>query len=113
MMFYFYIPEGICFAAFLALSLHMVILCKFSSVGWVKYDVLLFIILMLLFYSVIVHMFLLTCVFLLCFFVSFLFLVCVYSITTCKERQQKQRSRFLQEYKRSYTPEDGHVGRNM
>jgi hypothetical protein len=36
-------------------------------------------------------------------------------ITTCKRRQQKQRSRFLQEYKSktSYTPEDGHVGRNM
>jgi hypothetical protein len=39
----------------------------------------------------------------------------VHSITTCKKRQQKQRSRFLQEYKSetSYTPEDGHVGRNM
>jgi hypothetical protein len=31
-----------------------------------------------LFYSVIVYMFLLTCVFLLCFFVSFLILVCVF-----------------------------------
>jgi hypothetical protein len=39
----------------------------------------------------------------------------VHSITTCKERQQKQRSRFLQEYKSeiSYTLEDGHVGRNI
>jgi hypothetical protein len=39
----------------------------------------------------------------------------VHSITTSKKRQQKQRSRFLQEYKSetSYTPEDGHVGRNM
>jgi hypothetical protein len=39
----------------------------------------------------------------------------VESITTCKKRHQKQRSRFLQEYKSktSYTPEDGHVGRNM
>jgi hypothetical protein len=28
--------------------------------------------------------------------------------------QQKQRSSFLQEYKsKTYTPEDGHVGRNM
>jgi hypothetical protein len=37
------------------------------------------------------------------------------SITTCRKIQQKQRSRFLQEYKSktSYTPEDGHVGRNM
>jgi hypothetical protein len=33
----------------------------------------------------------------------------VRSITTCKKRQQKQRSRFVQEYKSetSYTPEDG------
>jgi hypothetical protein len=32
-----------------------------------------------------------------------------------QQRQQKQRSRFPQEYKSetSYTPEDGHVGRNM
>jgi hypothetical protein len=39
----------------------------------------------------------------------------VHNITTCKKRQQKQRSRFFQEYKSrtSYTPEDGHVGRNM
>jgi hypothetical protein len=39
----------------------------------------------------------------------------VHSVTTCKKRQQEQRSRFLQEYKSktSYTPEDGHVGRNM
>jgi hypothetical protein len=39
----------------------------------------------------------------------------VQSITTCKKIQQKQRSRFLQEYKSktSYTPEDGHVGQNM
>jgi hypothetical protein len=39
----------------------------------------------------------------------------VHSITTCKKRQQKQRSRFLQEYKSetSYTPENGHVGRNI
>jgi hypothetical protein len=39
----------------------------------------------------------------------------VHSITTCKKGQQKQRSRFLQEYKSetSYTPEDGHVGRNI
>jgi hypothetical protein len=45
---------------FRCLFLHVVILCTFSSVGWVKYDVLLFIIFMLLFYSVIVYMFLLT-----------------------------------------------------
>jgi hypothetical protein len=35
---------------------------------------------------------------------------------TCKKRQQKQQqSRFLQEYtsKTPYTPEDGHVDRNM
>jgi hypothetical protein len=34
---------------------------------------------------------------------------------TCKKIEQKQRSRFLQEYKRkaSYTTEDGHVGQNM
>jgi hypothetical protein len=33
---------------------------------------------------------------------------------TCKKGQQKQRSRFLQEYKSktSYTLEDGHVGQN-
>jgi hypothetical protein len=39
----------------------------------------------------------------------------VHSVTTCKKGQQKQRGRFLQEYKieTSYTPEDGHVGRNM
>jgi hypothetical protein len=39
----------------------------------------------------------------------------VQSIITCKKRQQKQRSRFLQEYKSktSYTLEDGHVFRNM
>jgi hypothetical protein len=39
----------------------------------------------------------------------------VHSVTTCKKGQQKQRSRFLQEYKSetSYTLEDGHVGRNM
>jgi ABC-type multidrug transport system fused ATPase/permease subunit len=39
----------------------------------------------------------------------------VHSVTTCKNGQQKQRSRFLQEYKSetSYTPEDGHVGRCM
>jgi hypothetical protein len=39
----------------------------------------------------------------------------VQSITTCKKRQQKQRSRFLQEYKSEtlYTLEDGRVGRNM
>jgi hypothetical protein len=32
-----------------------------------------------------------------------------------QQRQQKQQSRFFQEYKSevSYTPEDGHVGRNM
>jgi hypothetical protein len=41
--FYFHIPEGICFAAF-CLFLHVVKLCTFPSVGWVKYDVLLFII---------------------------------------------------------------------
>jgi hypothetical protein len=35
----------------------------------------------------------------------------VQSIITCIKRQQKQRSRFLQEYKSetSYTPEDGRV----
>jgi hypothetical protein len=39
----------------------------------------------------------------------------VHSVTTCKKGQQKQRSRFFQEYKSetSYTLEDGHVGRNM
>jgi hypothetical protein len=39
----------------------------------------------------------------------------VHSVTTCKKGQQKQRSRFLQEYKSktSHTREDGHVGRNM
>jgi hypothetical protein len=39
----------------------------------------------------------------------------VHSVTTCKKGQQKQRSRFLQEYKSktSYTPEYGHVDRNM
>jgi hypothetical protein len=39
----------------------------------------------------------------------------VHSVTMCKKWQQKQRSRFLQEYKSktSYTPEHGHVGRNM
>jgi predicted solute-binding protein len=39
----------------------------------------------------------------------------VQNITTYKKRQQKQRSKFLQEYKSktSYTPEDAHVGRNM
>jgi hypothetical protein len=39
----------------------------------------------------------------------------LHSITTCKKGQQKQRSRFLQEYKSetSYTLEDGHVGQNM
>jgi hypothetical protein len=39
----------------------------------------------------------------------------VNSVTTCKKGQQKQQSKFLQEYKSktSYTPEDGHVGRNM
>jgi Tfp pilus assembly protein PilN len=39
----------------------------------------------------------------------------VHSVTTCKKGQQKQQSRFLQEYKSrtSYTPDDGHVGRNM
>jgi hypothetical protein len=39
----------------------------------------------------------------------------VQSITTCKKGQQKQRSRFLQEYKSktSYILEDGHIGRNM
>jgi hypothetical protein len=39
----------------------------------------------------------------------------VHSVTTCKKGQQKQRSRFLQEYKSetSYTLEGGHVGRNM
>jgi hypothetical protein len=40
-MFYFYIPEGICFAVFVAFSCTF---CTFPSVGWVKYDVLLFII---------------------------------------------------------------------
>jgi hypothetical protein len=45
---------------FCCLFLHMVTLCTFSSVGWVKYDVLLFIIPMLLYYSVIVYMFLLS-----------------------------------------------------
>jgi hypothetical protein len=36
-------------------------------------------------------------------------------VTTCKKGQQKQRSRFLQEYKSetSYTLEECHVGRNM
>jgi hypothetical protein len=35
--------------------------------------------------------------------------------TQMRNVQQNQRSRFLQEYKSetSYTPEDGHVGRNM
>jgi hypothetical protein len=39
----------------------------------------------------------------------------VHSVTTCKKGQQKQRSRFLQEYKSktSCTLEDGHIGRNM
>jgi hypothetical protein len=38
----------------------------------------------------------------------------VHSVTTCKKGKQKQRSRFLQEYKsETYTHEDGHVGRNM
>jgi hypothetical protein len=57
-----FIPEGICFAAFVALS------CT-----WLYYTM---------------HV---------------------------QQRQQKQRSRFLQEYKSetSYTPEDGNVGRNM
>jgi hypothetical protein len=44
-------------------------------VGWVKYDVLLFIITYATFYAVIVYMFLLSCIF--CFFVNFLILVCV------------------------------------
>jgi hypothetical protein len=39
----------------------------------------------------------------------------VHSVATCKKGQQKQRRRFLQEYKSetSYTHEDGHVVRNM
>jgi hypothetical protein len=37
----------------------------------------------------------------------------IQSITTCMKRQQKQRSRFLQESKSKTSPEDGHVGRNM
>jgi hypothetical protein len=39
----------------------------------------------------------------------------VHSVTTCNKGQQKQRSKFLQEYKSetSYTLEDGHVGRNV
>jgi hypothetical protein len=51
-------------------------------------------------------------VFFCCVFVSFLILVCVFAFLPV---QQKQRSRFLQEYKSetSYMPEDGHVGRNM
>jgi hypothetical protein len=66
---------------------------------------------------------------------SFVFFCCVFSLVlwflcaclpaclacrktqmkTCKKGQQKQRSRFLQEYKSktSYTPEDGHVDRNI
>jgi hypothetical protein len=36
-------------------------------------------------------------------------------VTTRKKRRKKPRNRILQayEYKISYTPEDGHVGRNM
>jgi hypothetical protein len=42
--FYFHIPEGICFAGLFCLSLQVVILCTFASVGWVKYEVLFIII---------------------------------------------------------------------
>jgi hypothetical protein len=35
------------------------------------------------------------------------------NISCISDMQQRHRSRFLQEYKTSYTPEDGHVGRNM
>jgi hypothetical protein len=68
----FYIAEGICFCC---LFLHVVTLCTFSSVGWVKYEVLLFIITYATFlfcYSI--HVF--TCALLL-FSVNFLILVCL------------------------------------
>jgi hypothetical protein len=66
MMFHFYIPKGICFAALVA----------FVARGY-----------------------------------TMQFLICVF----CCVFVSKQRSRFLQEYKSetSYTPEDGHGGRNM
>jgi hypothetical protein len=74
MMFYFYIPEGICFAAFIALS------CT-----WLHYAR-----------------------FHLCFSVVFFRLFSDSCVHVCLLA-------YLQEYESetSYTPEDGHVGRNM
>jgi hypothetical protein len=59
------------------------ILCTFPSVGWVKYDVLLFIIAYATFlfcYSIYVFTYL---CFLLCFSVNFLVLVCVLAFSCC------------------------------
>jgi hypothetical protein len=41
--FYFHMPEVICFAGFCLFS-HVVTLCTFPSVGWVKYEVLILLI---------------------------------------------------------------------
>jgi hypothetical protein len=73
MMFHSYIPEGICFAAFVA----------FVARGY-----------------------------------TMQFLTRIRKLRKTQQKntmQQMQRSRFLQEYKSetSYTPEDGHIGRNM
>jgi hypothetical protein len=63
--------------------LHMVTLCTFSSVGWVKYDVLLFIITYPTFYAIFlfcynIYIFTYLCISAV-FFVNFLILVCVFA----------------------------------
>jgi hypothetical protein len=49
-IFYFHMLEGFCFAAFFFFFafFHVVTLCMFPSVGWLKYEVLLLLLLLLL-----------------------------------------------------------------
>jgi hypothetical protein len=66
-IFYSHMLKGFCFAATFCIFLHVVTLCMFPSMGWVKYEVLLLIIIYDIFLTVI-------CVFyLLVFFSKFSF----------------------------------------
>jgi hypothetical protein len=101
--------------------------CTFSSVGWVKYEVLLIIYAISYLWYI---CFLLTCVFLL-YFSRFilLFLACVFICLTfrvclvlprakCNHIQDTEKTNEADSVKNmrvitSYTAEDGHIGRNV
>jgi hypothetical protein len=111
--FYFHMREGFCFGAFFLPFFHLVTFCMIPSVGWVKYEVLFFIIIYAIFGTVIfIYVFLtyscFSCAVFLRYFCCFLACVCLLA-----EKSSEAESFRHMKIKISYTPEDGHVGRNM